>query len=93
MSYYTWWLMIFQEEIFPFWKLVYSAYINKKRTHYFQGGKLWKIRRKVKRPQKVKIPVQKTVNKFISSFDAQGSYTGVDAYDKYEKPVQDADDL
>ena len=28
-----------------------------------------------------------------SDFDVQGSYTGVDAYDKYEKPVQDADDL
>lgn len=30
---------------------------------------------------------------FSSSFDAQGSYTGVDKYDKYSKPVQDADDL
>ena len=28
-----------------------------------------------------------------SDFDAQGSYTGVDASDKYEKPIQDADDL
>ena len=28
-----------------------------------------------------------------SKFDAFGSYTGVDIYDKYEKPVQDADDL
>ena len=28
-----------------------------------------------------------------SNFDVQGSYTGVDAYDKYEKPVQDADYL
>ncbi len=28
-----------------------------------------------------------------SEFDAQGSYTGVDADNKYEKPVQDADDL
>jgi hypothetical protein len=39
--------------------------------------------------------VQKIANNksFISNFDAQGSYTGVDAFDKYEKPVQDADDL
>ncbi len=46
---------------------------------------------------------QKTANNFTklkkvkckmkSNFDSQGSYTGVDAYDKYEKPVQDADDL
>mgnify|MGYP004630101067 CR=1 len=28
-----------------------------------------------------------------SHFDTQGSYTGVDYFDKYEKPVQDADDL
>ena len=28
-----------------------------------------------------------------SEYDAQGSYTGVDADNKYEKPVQDADDL
>ena len=32
-------------------------------------------------------------NTFISDFDLNGSYTGVDAFDKYEKPVQDADDL
>ncbi|MDY6367060.1 MAG: hypothetical protein SPL13_00865 [Clostridia bacterium] len=31
--------------------------------------------------------------KLKSKFDAFGSYTGVDIYDKYEKPVQDADDL
>ena len=30
---------------------------------------------------------------FSSSFDTQGSYTGVDLDDKFEKPVQDADDL
>ena len=28
-----------------------------------------------------------------SNFDTQGSYTGVSTSDKYEKPVQDADDL
>ena len=46
---------------------------------------------KVSRLQKA----QKIVNKFklTSNFDARGSYTGVDPYDKYEKPVQDADDL
>ena len=31
--------------------------------------------------------------KLKSNFDAQGSYTGIDIYDKYEEPVQDADDL
>ena len=43
---------------------------------------------------------QKTVNKdkllrksFRSKFDVNGSYTGVDSSDRYEKPVQDADDL
>lgn len=30
---------------------------------------------------------------FTSNFDTQGSYTGVSSFDKYEKPVQDADDL
>jgi len=30
---------------------------------------------------------------FKSQEDVYGSYTGVDAFDKYEKPVQDADDL
>lgn len=28
-----------------------------------------------------------------SRFDVLGSYTGVESFDKYEKPVQDADDL
>ena len=28
-----------------------------------------------------------------SKFDSQGSYTGTDTFDKYDKPVQDADDL
>ncbi len=32
-------------------------------------------------------------NRQKSKFDTQGSYTGVDFFDKYEKPVQDADDL
>ncbi len=42
---------------------------------------------------------QRTVNKgnlspdFESNFDSQGSYTGVNSDDIYEKPVQDADDL
>ncbi len=31
--------------------------------------------------------------KLKSKFDTQGSYTGVDLDDEYEKPVQDADDL
>lgn len=30
---------------------------------------------------------------FKSNFDTQGSYTGTDLNDKFEKPVQDADDL
>ena len=28
-----------------------------------------------------------------SKFDTQGSYTGVDAFDRFEVPIQDADDL
>ena len=63
-------------------------------------GKLWEIRRLRKRPverkTKAKQPVLKTpriANKFISNFDVQGSYTGVNAEDVYEKPIQDADDL
>ena len=41
---------------------------------------------------------RKTVNNkdkksFKSSYDVFGSYTGTDLDDKYEKPVQDADDL
>ncbi len=30
---------------------------------------------------------------FSSSFDTQGSYTGIDDKDRLAKPVQDADDL
>lgn len=30
---------------------------------------------------------------YQSKFDTQGSYTGIDLDDKYEKPIQDADDL
>jgi hypothetical protein len=38
---------------------------------------------------------KKSVKKpnFKSEFDALGSYTGVSNEDRYEKPVQDADDL
>ena len=40
---------------------------------------------------------QRTANKlrvnFESNFDSQGSYTGVNKDDIYEKPIQDADDL
>ena len=38
---------------------------------------------------------RKRVNKkrFVSGFDALGSYTGVDASNPYERPTQDADDL
>ena len=36
---------------------------------------------------------KKSISKQQSIFDTFGSYTGVDAFDKYEKPVQDADDL
>lgn len=37
---------------------------------------------------------KKTIkSKMKSSYDTQGSYTGVDFDDKYEVPVQDADDL
>ena len=58
-------------------------------------GKLWEIKRRTRRPVKVKTTARRIANNktFESNFDTQGSYTGVDAFDKYEKPVQDADDL
>lgn len=28
-----------------------------------------------------------------SDYDVQGSYTGIDLYDMFDEPVQDADDL
>ena len=36
---------------------------------------------------------KKKVSKMTSSYDALGSYTGTNPEDKYEKPIQDADDL
>ncbi len=45
-----------------------------------------KIRRKT-------VSNNKNLTDFRSQQDSNGSYTGVDAFDKYEKPVQDADDL
>ena len=30
---------------------------------------------------------------YKSNFDPLGSYTGVNSEDRYEKPIQDADDL
>ena len=63
-------------------------------TTYYQGGWIWEIIIKIKRPVKVQ-KARKTVSKskFKSDFDTFGSYTGVDAFYKYDKPVQDADDL
>ena len=62
-----------------------------------EGGKSW--RNKIKRkPQKarrlLKTKAQKIANSNFksSSYDPLGSYTGV-GIDKYEKPIQDADDL
>ena len=74
--------------------LGFLVYIFRICTTYYQGGRIWEIIRKIKRPVKVQ-KARKIVsnNKFKSDFDTLGSYTGVDAYDKYEKPVQDADDL
>ena len=41
-----------------------------------------------------KVTKLRTVNKkFSSNFDVLGSYTGTCLDDKYEKPIQDADDL
>ena len=66
-------------------------------TIYYQGGWIWEIVRKIKRPVKVqkqlKTASKKNKTNFLSDFDTFGSYTGVDAFDKYDKPVQDADDL
>ena len=36
---------------------------------------------------------RKKFSKMKSSYDVLGSYTGTDSTDKYEKPIQDADDL
>ena len=53
----------------------------------------------LKRVQRLKItrkPNNKTktnLSDFSDEFDVFGSYTGVDYTDKYEVPVQDADDL
>ncbi len=35
----------------------------------------------------------KKVSEMKSSYDVLGSYTGTNSEDKYEKPIQDADDL
>lgn len=62
-----------------------------------EGGKSWRnrIRRKalsVKRLRKTNKLRTANSNFESSCFDPLGSYTGV-SKDKYEKPVQDADDL
>ena len=36
---------------------------------------------------------KKNLSNQQSNFDTFGSYTGVDAFNEYEEPVQDADDL
>ena len=36
---------------------------------------------------------KKKGSKMTSSYDVLGSYTGTNSDDKYEKPIQDADDL
>lgn len=37
--------------------------------------------------------MKKRNKKFKSNYDPLGSYTGQNANDRYEKPIQDADDL
>ena len=57
-------------------------------------GKLWERIRKISLHNTKAQKVQKTANnKFVSSFDPFGSYTGTDFDYLYEKPIQDADDL
>ena len=46
----------------------------------------------MQRRKKLQVNNRKTVN-MQSKFDVFGSYTGIEFDDKYEKPVQDADDL
>ena len=41
----------------------------------------------------MKKKTRKKVSKMKSSYDVLGSYTGINPEDKYEKPIQDADDL
>ena len=36
---------------------------------------------------------RKKVNNLSSAFDPNGSYTGICVDDKFQKPLQDADDL
>lgn len=44
-----------------------------------------------------KVPARKRVRKRIadnqSNFDVNDAYTGIDLYDMFDDPVQDADDL
>ena len=46
----------------------------------------------MQRRKKLQVNNRKSVN-MQSKFDVFGSYTGIEFDDKYEKPVQDADDL
>ena len=57
-------------------------------------GLIWEKIRKTRIPSK-KARTLKIVSKipFKSDFDNLGSYTGVDAEDIFDIPVQDADDL
>ena len=54
---------------------------------------IWEKLQKTQKATLKKRAVQKTASKLKSSYDPFGSYTGVNTFDKYEKPVQDADDL
>lgn len=55
---------------------------------------LWETAKRAIKVRAIKAPITiRIVNNYKSSFDTFGSYTGTDSTDKFEKPVQDADDL
>lgn len=45
------------------------------------------------RAKKARKRVRKRIADNKSNFDVSGSYTGIDLYDMFDEPVQDADDL
>lgn len=49
------------------------------------------MQKTIKKTRTVK--TKKTVVDNQSEFDVLGSYTGIDLYDMFDEPVQDADDL
>lgn len=51
------------------------------------------MQRTHRKPRAAAKTPRKTAADKKSEFDVQGSYTGIDLYDMFDEPVQDADDL